>query len=64
MINVNKLRAYTNALFDAMEAGEISAQAIADMALCYMSEDDVRNMCLANDLFQDQEECGDCDDEG
>jgi hypothetical protein len=35
-----------------MEAGEIPAQAVADMALMFMSEQDVKEMIEANDLKQ------------
>jgi len=45
-------RPYTCALWDAMEAGEIPAQAVADMALMFMSEQDVKEMIEANDLKQ------------
>jgi hypothetical protein len=34
----------------------ISAEAVAEMALAYMSEDDVKDMCRANDLLLDEEE--------
>lgn len=54
-------REYTCKLFDAMESGAISATAIADMALAFMSEDDVKEMCQMNDLFINDEED---DDEG
>jgi hypothetical protein len=41
-----------------MDEGLISAEAVAEMALAYMSEDDVKDMCLANDLLigEDDEE--------
>jgi hypothetical protein len=41
-----------------MDEGLISAEAVAEMALAYMSEDDVKDMCLANDLLigEDEEE--------
>jgi hypothetical protein len=39
-----------------MDEGLISAEAVAEMALAYMSEDDVKDMCRANDLLLDEEE--------
>jgi hypothetical protein len=43
-----------------MRGGEISPQAVADMCLDYMSEDDVEEMCRQNDLstymFPDEED--------
>jgi hypothetical protein len=48
-------REYTHKLWDLMESGAISAQAVADMALQFMSEQDVKDMCLANDLLVDED---------
>jgi hypothetical protein len=39
-----------------MDEGLISAQAIAEMALAYMSEDDVADMMRANDILEDEED--------
>jgi hypothetical protein len=39
-----------------MGEGLISAQAIAEMALAYMSEDDVADMMRANDILDEDEE--------
>jgi hypothetical protein len=39
-----------------MDEGLISAEAVAEMALAYMSEDDVKDMCRANDLLLDEED--------
>ena len=52
------MREYTSKLIAMMEEGLISAEAVAEMALAYMSEDDVKDMCLANDLLigEDEEE--------
>ena len=52
------MRTQTNKLIDMMDEGLISAAAVAEMALAYMSEDDVKDMCLANDLLigEDEEE--------
>ena len=58
-------REYTNKLRDALDEGMVSAQAVADMAMKYMSEDEVKDMCLSNDiLFEDEdEEDGENDEE-
>jgi hypothetical protein len=45
------MREYTSKLIAMMDEGIISAEAVAEMALAYMSEDDVKDMCLANDLL-------------
>lgn len=52
------MREYTSKLIAMMDEGVISAEAVAEMALAYMSEDDVEDMCLANDLLlgEDEEE--------
>jgi hypothetical protein len=39
-----------------MDEGLISAQAIAEMALAYMSEDDVADMMRANDILDEDDE--------
>jgi hypothetical protein len=52
------MREYTSKLIAMMDEGLITAEAVAEMALAYMSEDDVKDMCLANDLLigEDDEE--------
>ena len=50
------MRTQTNRLIDMMDEGLISAQAIAEMALSYMSEDDVADMMRANDILEDEED--------
>jgi hypothetical protein len=52
------MREYTSKLIAMMDEGLISAEAVAEMALAYMGEDDVKDMCLANDLLigEDDEE--------
>ena len=50
------MRTQTNRLIDMMDEGVISAQAIAEMALAYMSEDDVADMMRANDILEEEEE--------
>jgi hypothetical protein len=39
-----------------MDDGLISAQAIAEMALAYMSEDDVADMMRANDILDEEDD--------
>jgi hypothetical protein len=39
-----------------MDEGLISAQAVAEMALAYMSEDDVADMMRANDILEEEDE--------
>jgi hypothetical protein len=52
------MREYTSKLIAMMDEGLISADFVAEMALAYMSESDVKDMCLANDLLigEDDEE--------
>jgi hypothetical protein len=52
------MREYTSKLIAMMDEGLISAEVVAEMALVYMSEDDVKDMCRANDLLigEDDEE--------
>jgi hypothetical protein len=50
------MRDYTVKLMDMMDEGLISAQAVADMCLAYMSEDDVKDMCRANDILDEEDE--------
>lgn len=50
------MRTQTNKLIDMMDEGLISAQAVAEMALAYMSEDDVADMMRANDILDDEDE--------
>ena len=49
-------REYTKKLLSMMDEGLISAEAVAEMALAYMSEDDVKDMCRANDILDEDEE--------
>jgi hypothetical protein len=53
------MRTQTNKLIDMMDEGIISAQAVAEMALSYMSEDDVADMMRANDILDEEED--ECD---
>jgi hypothetical protein len=50
------MREYTSKLIAMMDEGLISAEAVAEMALAYMSEDDVKDMCRANDLLIGEDE--------
>jgi len=49
------MRTQTNKLIEMMDEGLISAQAVAEMALAYMSEDDVADMMRANDILDEDE---------
>ena len=56
-------REYTTKLLNMMDEGLISATAVAEMALAYMSEADVEDMMQANDILdEDEEDELDCDD--
>ena len=44
-------REYTSKLLDAIEQGLLSPQAVVEMALTYMSEDEVHDMMRVNDLL-------------
>ena len=50
------MRQATNKLIDMMDEGLISAQAVAEMALAYMSEDDVADMMRCNDILDEEDE--------
>jgi hypothetical protein len=56
------MRTQTNKLLEMMDEGLISAQAIAEMALAYMSEDDVADMMRANDILEEDEDDGQPDE--
>ena len=45
------MRKQTTKLLEMMDEGMISAAAVAEMALAYMSEDDVKDMVRSNDLM-------------
>lgn len=59
-------REATKRLYDLMEQGFITADAVVDMCTSYMSEDDVRDMLDANELserfFEDEEDEPDIDE--
>jgi hypothetical protein len=50
------MREYTSKLIAMMDEGLITAEAVAEMAMAYMSEDDVKDMCRANDILLDEED--------
>jgi hypothetical protein len=45
-----------------MDNGEIDARAVADMALMWLAESDVKEMMLANDLVERDEDDGQPDE--
>ena len=45
------MRTQTKRLMAMMDEGLISAEAVAEMALAWMSEDDVGDMMRANDIL-------------
>lgn len=49
------MRTQTNKLIDMMDEGLISAEAVAEMCLAYMSEDDVADMMRANDILDEDD---------
>jgi len=46
-----------------MDEGIISAEAVAEMALAYMSEDDVADMMRSNDILDEEDEDEEDEDE-
>jgi hypothetical protein len=58
------MREQTTRLLEMMDEGLISATAVAEMALAYMSEDDVADMMRANDILdeEDEEDWDECAD--
>jgi hypothetical protein len=49
-------REYTTKLLEMMDEGMITAESVAEMALAYMSEDDVADMMRANDILDEDDE--------
>ena len=49
------MRTQTTRLLEMMDEGLITAQAVAEMALAYMSEDDVADMMRSNDILDEDE---------
>lgn len=50
------MRTQTTKLLKMMDEGLITAQFVAEMALAYMSEDDVADMMRANDILDEEDE--------
>jgi hypothetical protein len=50
------MRTQTTKLLAMMDEGLISAEAVAEMALAYMSEDEVADMMRSNDILDEDEE--------
>lgn len=50
------VRENTIRLTELAEQGIIDWKDIAEMALWFMSEDDVTDMCRANDIFDDEDD--------
>jgi len=50
------MRTQTTKLLEMMDEGLISAEMVAEMALAYMSEDDVADMMRANDILDEEDE--------
>ena len=50
------MRDATNRLLEMMDEGLVTAQAVAEMALAYMSEDEVADMMRANDILDEDED--------
>ena len=57
------MRTQTNRLWEMMDNGEIDARAVAEMALAYMSEDDVADMMRSNDILDEDEDDGQPDEQ-
>ena len=56
-------RQQTNYLLELIDSGLLNARDVVTMALKYMSEDEVADMMVVNDiLVEDDEEFGDYDD--
>ena len=57
---------WTNKVYDAMEQGLLDPKQVAEMALQWLGENDVKEMCRANELADylgDPERCDEEDDE-
>ena len=50
------MREMTSKLIAMMDEGLITAESVAEMALAWMSEDDVAEMMRANDILLDEED--------
>jgi hypothetical protein len=50
------MRTQTTKLLEMMDEGLISAEAVAEMALAYMSEDEVADMMRSNDILEEEDD--------
>lgn len=50
------MRTQTTRLLEMMDEGLVTAQSVAEMALAYMSEDDVADMMRANDILDEEDD--------
>lgn len=50
------VRKYTNRVFDLINDGVISYRDVAEMALRWMSEDDVEEMLRTNDILPEEDD--------
>ena len=57
------MRTQTTRLLEMMDEGLISAEAVAEMALAYMSEDEVADMMRSNDILEEEEDDGQPDEQ-
>ena len=48
---MTEVRKFTNHLLDLMDQGVLDPRMVADMALQWFSEDDIKGMCLNNDIL-------------
>ena len=53
------MRTQTTRLLEMMDEGLISAEAVAEMALAYMSEDEVADMMRSNDILEEEDDVED-----
>jgi hypothetical protein len=54
---MSNFRKYTNLVIDALDGGTLDPRYVIMSALGYFSEDDIKDMCLANDiLFEEEDE--------
>ena len=50
------MRTQTTRLLEMMDEGLVTAQSVAEMALAYMSEDDVADMMRSNDILDEEDD--------
>jgi len=56
MARYSEVRVFTCKLLDAIKDGLLTNEQVVEMCLNYMSEDEVADMCHANDLFTEDAE--------